>query len=47
MTGDLFVYALITLNAGACAFYALSGAYTKAFYWLCVVGLNYCILRLK
>jgi hypothetical protein len=47
MTADWFVYGLMTLNAGACLFYALAGAYTKAFYWLCVIGLNFCLLRLK
>lgn len=47
MTGDLFVYALIALNAGACLFYALGGQYTKSFYWLCVIGLNWALLRMK
>lgn len=47
MSGDYFVYALITLNAGACLFYLLEGAYVKSLYWLCVIGLNYCLLRMK
>lgn len=47
MTADLFVYALITLNAGACVFYLWEGAFIKSFYWLCVIGLNYCLLRMK
>jgi|CXWL01.1.fsa_nt_gi hypothetical protein len=47
MNGDYFVYALVALNAGACVTYAASGAYTKAFYWLCVIGLNLSLLRLK
>jgi hypothetical protein len=47
MTGDLFVYALMTLNAGACVWYALDGLWVKAFYWLCVIGLNWSLLRLK
>ena len=47
MTGDWFVYALISLNLGACAFYAWEGVYVKAFYWLCVVGLNWALLRMK
>ena len=47
MTGDWFVYALIALNAGACVTYAWSGVYLKAFYWLCVIGLNYSLLKMK
>lgn len=47
MSGDYFVYGLITLNAGAMVFYALDGLYMKAFYWLCVIGLNWSILRMK
>ena len=47
MSGDWFVYALIALNAGACVAYTASGSYTKAFYWLCVIGLNLSLLRLK
>lgn len=45
--GDYFVYGLMTLNAGAMVFYALDGLYIKAFYWLCVIGLNYSLLRMK
>lgn len=47
MSGDLFVYLLMILNAGAMVFYALDGLYVKAFYWLCVIGLNWSILRMK
>ena len=47
MSGDWFVYGLIALNAGAMAFYAYDGLWTKAFYWLCVIGLNWSILRMK
>lgn len=47
MTGDYFVYALIALNAGASVFYACEGQYVKATYWICVVGLNVCLLKLK
>jgi hypothetical protein len=47
VSGDYFVMGLITLNAGAAVFYAWEGLYTKTFYWLCVIGLNYCILRMK
>ena len=47
MSGDWFVYALITLNAGACVTYAWQGAGWKALYWLAVVILNVCLLKLK
>jgi hypothetical protein len=47
MTGDWFVYGLMALNTGAMVFYAWEGLYTKAFYWLCVIGLNYSLLRMK
>lgn len=47
MIGDWFVYALICLNAGAMVTYAWGGNLNKAFYWLCVIGLNYSILRMK
>jgi hypothetical protein len=47
MIGDWFVYGLITLNAGAMVFYAWDGLWNKAFYWLCVIGLNYSLLRMK
>lgn len=47
MSGDVFVYGLILLNAGACLFYAWEGLWVKSAYWLCVIGLNYCLLRMK
>jgi hypothetical protein len=47
MSGDYFVYGLITLNAGAMLFYAYDGLWNKAFYWACVIGLNWSILRMK
>lgn len=47
MLGDWFVYALMTLNAGAMVSYGIEGRWNKAFYWLCVIGLNYSILRMK
>jgi hypothetical protein len=47
MSGDLFVYALIALNAGAMLTYGWQGVWNKAFYWLCVIGLNYSLLRMK
>ena len=47
MSGDLFVWGLMTLNAGAAIFYAWDGLYVKAFYWCCVIGLNYSLLRMK
>lgn len=47
MLGDWFVYALMTLNAGAMLTYGWQGAYVKAFYWLCVIGLNWSILRMR
>lgn len=45
--GDYFVYALIALNFGACVAYVWQGVWVKAFYWLCVVGLNWCLLQMK
>ena len=47
MSGDWFVYGLMTLNFGAMVFYAYDGLWNKAFYWLCVIGLNFSILRMK
>ena len=47
MLGDWFVYALMTLNAGAMVFYGFEGHWNKSFYWLCVIGLNWSILRMK
>ena len=47
MSGDYFVYALIALNAGAMVFYGWDGNWNKALYWLCVIGLNVSILRMK
>lgn len=47
MIGDYFIYALITLNLGAMVSYGWQGHWSRAFYWLCVVGLNYSLLRLK
>ena len=47
MSGDYFVYSLIVLNVGACIWYAMDGLWVKSLYWLCVVGLNYCLLRMK
>lgn len=47
MSGDCFVYALMALNAGAMIFYGADGHWNKSFYWLCVIGLNWSILRMK
>ena len=47
MAGDYFVLALMTLNAGACVTYAWQGHWMKAFYWLCVIGLNFSLLKFK
>lgn len=47
MSGDYFVYALIVLNTGAMVSYGWQGLWLKSFYWLCVVGLNLSLLRLK
>jgi hypothetical protein len=47
MIGDYFVLTLMALNLGACVAYAWQGAWIRAFYWLCVIGLNYSLLRLK
>lgn len=47
MLGDWFVYCLITLNAGAMISYGWAGNWNKALYWLCVIGLNVSLLRMK
>lgn len=47
MNGDYFVVALIALNAGAMVSYGWAGNWNKAVYWLCVVGLNITLLRMK
>lgn len=47
MIGDFFVYALISLNVGAAVCYAWQGIWIKSFYWCCVIGLNYSLLRMK
>lgn len=47
MSGDWFVYGLITLNAGAMVFYAVDGLYMKATYWASVIVLNFCVLKMK
>ena len=47
MSGDLSVYGLMSLNAGACLFYAWEGAGYKALYWASVIVLNFSLLKLK
>jgi len=47
MTGDWFVYALMTLNLGASVTYGVQGHGWKSLYWLTVTLLNLCLLRLK
>jgi len=47
MSGDLFVYGLIAMNLCAAIYYAYDGLWIKAFYWLCVIGLNASLLKMK
>ncbi len=47
MTGDLFVYALMSLNGAAALTYAYQGHYIKALYWVSALLLNFCVLRMK
>lgn len=47
MSGDWFVYGLMTLNAGAASFYAIEGQLIKTVYWLAVMVLNFCVLRMR
>lgn len=47
MTGDGFVYVLMTLNACACVAYGWQGQYIKALYWVSALLLNFCVLRMK
>ena len=45
--GDLFVYALMLLNAGAALSYAAQGLYVKALYWTAVLVLNWCLVKMQ
>lgn len=47
MTGDYFVYALMSLNFGAMVCYAWEGNAWKALYWASVILLNYSLLRMR
>lgn len=47
MSGDYFVYSLMTLNLGAAGFYAWEGQLIKTVYWVAVLVLNYCVLRMR
>ena len=47
VAGDAFVYLLMLLNLGAALSYAAQGYWVKAFYWTCVVGLNWCLVRMQ
>lgn len=47
MSGDWFVYGLMTLNAGAMVWYGWDGNWNKATYWAAVIVLNACVLRMK
>ena len=45
MSGDYFIYTLMSLNAGASVTYAWQGHYIKALYWVSALLLNFCVLR--
>lgn len=47
MTGDYFVYTLMSLNFAACVAYGWQGQYIKALYWVSALLLNFCVLRMK
>lgn len=47
MTGDYFIYTLMTLNLGASLTYAYQGHYIKALYWVSALLLNFCVLRMR
>ncbi len=47
MTGDWFAGVMIALNLGAMVTYAWDGNWNKAGYWLCVMGLNISLLRMR
>ena len=47
MTGDWFIYALMTLNAGAMLTYAIQGHGWKAVYWASLIVRNDSLLKLK
>lgn len=47
MTGDHFLYVLMTLNLGASLTYGWQGHYIKALYWIAALLLNFCVLRMK
>lgn len=44
--GDYFVVVLMSLNLCAAVAYAWQGFYRVAFYWSCVTGINWCLLKL-
>ena len=47
MTGDHFVYLLMTLNLGASLTYGYHGQWVKALYWIAAFLLNFCVLRMR
>ena len=47
IAGDLFVYTLMLLNAGAALSYAAQGVYVKALYWTAVLVLNGCLVKMQ
>jgi hypothetical protein len=47
MTGDYFIYTLMTLNLGASLTYGWQGDWIKALYWIAALLLNFCVLRMK
>ena len=47
MTGDTFVYVLMSLNAGASVTYAWQGQWVKSLYWVAALLLNFCVLKMK
>ena len=47
IAGDIFVYCLMLLNAGAAISYAAQGYYVKALYWTAVLVLNGCLVKMQ
>lgn len=47
IAGDYFIMTLMALNGAAAIAHAYHGLYVKAFYWVCALGLNWCVLRMQ
>lgn len=44
--GDWIVMLSMLLNLSAAGLYLYQGFYRNTFYWCCVAGINWCLLKL-